>query len=131
MRRFACLKRAISCPTKCPSNSPARSGTSSMPEVLARGLRFNVLTLGTGTPVVVCIHGFVLDNHSSFYMTLAPALARVAQVVLYDLRGHGLSEQPRSGYTIDDATADLAAILDTLQLNGRPVVLLGHSLGGY
>ncbi|HVO89808.1 MAG TPA: alpha/beta fold hydrolase [Casimicrobiaceae bacterium] len=102
-----------------------------MAEVVAREVRFNVLRMGAGSPAIVCVHGLAIDNHSSFYLTLAPALARQASVVLYDLRGHGLSEQPERGYTIDDMAADLYAIIDALQLRDQPVVVLGHSLGGY
>ena len=35
-----------------------------------------------------------MDNLSSFYFTLANPVAETADVVLYDLRGHGLSERP-------------------------------------
>jgi pimeloyl-ACP methyl ester carboxylesterase len=102
-----------------------------MADVVARGVRFNVLRMGAGEPVIVCVHGLAIDNHSSFYMTLAPALARQASVVLYDLRGHGLSEQPAQGYTIEDMSADLAAIVAALDVGEAPLVVVGHSLGGY
>lgn len=76
------------------------------------------------------LHGLGMDNLSSFYYTLANPLAHAgADVILYDLRGHGLSERPRTGYRIDDSVADLAAILDTLGVDG-PVHLIGNSYGG-
>lgn len=102
-----------------------------MPEVLAGGVRFNTMTLGQAGPVVVMIHGLLIDNHASFYMTLAPAVAKRARVVLYDLRGHGRSEQPPSGYTVDDLAGDLAGILDGLGLGGEAAILVGHSFGGH
>ena len=49
--------------------------------------------------------------------------------VTWDLRGHGESESPPPGsYTRDHALADLRRIV---QDAGAPVVLAGHSLGGY
>lgn len=100
-----------------------------MPDVIARGIRFNVLRMGQGEPVVVFVHGLPLDNMSSYFMTLAPELAKHARLVLYDLRGHGRSEQPPTGYTGEDMAADLAAIVEAL--GEERVFIVGHSFGGY
>ncbi|WP_067485202.1 alpha/beta fold hydrolase [Actinomadura hibisca] len=107
-----------------------------MPEVTARGVRFHVQTMepsGTGfpdPPVVVFVHGLVLDNLSSFYYTLAgPVAAAGARAVLYDLRGHGRSERTATGYGAADAVADLFALLDGLGHSGR-VFLVANSFGG-
>ncbi len=102
-----------------------------MPDIHARGVRFNVLTMGDAGPTLVFVHGVMIDNLSSFYLSIAPALAKSAQVILYDLRGHGRSEQPPAGYTTDDMADDLAGILDALALRGRRVIVVGHSFGGY
>jgi pimeloyl-ACP methyl ester carboxylesterase len=105
-----------------------------MADVTARGVRFHVQRLGTakaGRPAVVFLHGLVMDNLSSFYFTLANPVAQIAEVILYDLRGHGRSERPPSGYGLADMVADLAAILDaTGATNGDPVILAGNSFGG-
>jgi pimeloyl-ACP methyl ester carboxylesterase len=53
----------------------------------------------------------------------------VADVLLYDLRGHGLSERPKSGYDLDQMVADLAGLLDAMAIS-RPVTLIGNSFGG-
>jgi pimeloyl-ACP methyl ester carboxylesterase len=81
-----------------------------------------------GMPTVVCVHGFVIDDMSSFYFTLAGALAEVADVVCYDLRGHGGSPVPATGYTVADQVGDLFALLDALAVAG-PVHLVGFSYG--
>jgi pimeloyl-ACP methyl ester carboxylesterase len=81
-----------------------------------------------GAPTVVCVHGFVIDDMSSFYFTLAGALAPVANVVCYDLRGHGGSPVTPSGYTVAQQVDDLFALVDTLGIAG-PVHLFGYSYG--
>ena len=101
-----------------------------MPDVTARGLRFNVVRMGAGARQLVLIHGLVLDSHASFYLSVAPALGKQARVLLYDLRGHGRSEQPATGYSMDDMVADLVGILDACELATEPVVLVGNSFGG-
>ncbi|MFI0371030.1 alpha/beta fold hydrolase [Actinomadura sp. 1N219] len=100
-----------------------------MPEVTARGLRFHVQECGTGPPVVVFVHGLAIDNLSSFYYTLASPVAEAgARCVLYDLRGHGLTERPPTGYSVPDAVADLFAVLDAL--GHDRVHLVAYSFGG-
>ena len=107
-----------------------------MAEIIARDVRFHVQRLAprhrlsqSGHPVVF-IHGLGMDNLSSFYYTLANPVAHDgAEVILYDLRGHGLSERPRTGYRVSDSVTDLTAILDTLGVDG-PVHLVGNSFGG-
>jgi pimeloyl-ACP methyl ester carboxylesterase len=85
--------------------------------------------VGRGDQTVVMIHGMLIDNLSSLYYTTAPAASDVMDVVLYDIRGHGRSERPPTGYGVDDAVDDLIAILGTLGIDG-PVHLLGNSYGG-
>jgi pimeloyl-ACP methyl ester carboxylesterase len=98
----------------------------------ARDLRFHVQQLGEDNPgpTVVFVHGLVMDNLSSFYYTLAAPLARRGvRTVLFDLRGHGLSARPETGYTPQESALDLVAILDALDIRD-PVYLLGNSYGG-
>ncbi|MFD8952744.1 alpha/beta fold hydrolase [Streptomyces xanthophaeus] len=114
-----------------------------MAEILANALRFHVQRLpaaevpdsgraqdARAVPVVF-LHGLVVDNLSSFYCPLGVPLARAGhEVVLYDLRGHGLSERPPDGYDSRSAVRDLVALLSALGLDGRPVHLVGNSYGG-
>jgi pimeloyl-ACP methyl ester carboxylesterase len=100
-----------------------------MADVVANGVRHHVQRLGRGERTVVFVHGLVMDNLSSFYFTLANPIASFADVVLYDLRGHGMSERPASGYRVDDLVADLAGLLDALAI-ARPVAVVGNSFGG-
>ncbi|RME23998.1 MAG: alpha/beta hydrolase [Deltaproteobacteria bacterium] len=100
-----------------------------MAEVIARGLRFHVQRLGHGQPAVLFLHGVVMDNLSSWYFSVAPAVAEVAPVLLYDLRGHGRSERPPDGYGVADMVADLEAVLDAVGVD-RPLHIVGNSFGG-
>ncbi|MCK6502407.1 alpha/beta fold hydrolase [Myxococcota bacterium] len=100
-----------------------------MPDLRANGLAFHAQLLGQGPPAVVFLHGVVMDNLSSWYFSVAPAVAQVTPVLLYDLRGHGRSERPATGYTVADMVADLAALLDAAGARPR-VHLVGNSMGG-
>lgn len=104
-----------------------------MPQVDANGLRFHVQRLGddgaTERPTVVMLHGLVADNLSSFYYTIANPVGLVADTYLYDLRGHGRSEMPPTGYTVHDHVEDLRALLAAWGVDG-PVHLVGNSFGG-
>jgi pimeloyl-ACP methyl ester carboxylesterase len=101
--------------------------------VLANGVRLHTQrVVGSGSTAglpVVCLHGLV-DSLASYYFTLAGPITDLGfDVITYDLRGHGRSECPPTGYTIGDAVDDLAGMLDALDLTG-PVHLLGCSFGG-
>jgi pimeloyl-ACP methyl ester carboxylesterase len=96
-----------------------------MADVIANGVRHHVQRLGRGERTVVFVHGLVMDNLSSFYFTLANPVAEKSQVLLYDLRGHGMSERPARGYAVADLVADLAALV-----GDQRVALVGNSFGG-
>ncbi|WP_406365687.1 alpha/beta fold hydrolase [Streptomyces sp. NBC_01546] len=106
--------------------------------VLANSLRFHVQRLPATAeaarpdrPVVVFLHGLAVDNLSSFYCPLAVPVARAGhEAVLYDLRGHGRTERPATGYDSRTAVRDLFALLGALGLGDRPVHLVGNSYGG-
>jgi len=80
---------------------------------------------GRGAPVVL-VHGFLLDGHSWEKQETA-LLAAGYRVITYDRRGFGASSRPSVGYDYDTLTADLAALLDQLDL--REVVLAGFCAG--
>jgi pimeloyl-ACP methyl ester carboxylesterase len=106
-------------------------------EVTANGVRFHVQQLtpprgadGEPRPTVVFIHALIMDNLSSFYYTLANQCAAGGDnVMLYDLRGHGLSERPPMGYALEDSVDDLVGLLFALGIDG-PVHVVGNSYGG-
>jgi pimeloyl-ACP methyl ester carboxylesterase len=103
--------------------------------VVANGIRMHYERMPAKNPrgeppVVVFIHGLAIDSLASFYLTLAaPVAAAGMDAIAYDLRGHGHSERPASGYRVGDFVADLDALLDGLDVR-RPVHLVGNSFGG-
>ncbi|MGW6710482.1 alpha/beta fold hydrolase, partial [Streptomyces sp. NPDC054956] len=119
---------------------PDRTADPAVAFVPADSVRFHVQQLPAGPvagpdpagrPVVVFLHGLVVDNLSSFYCPLALPAARAGhEVVLYDLRGHGRTERPATGYDSRTAVRDLFALLGALGLGRRKVHLVGNSYGG-
>ena len=79
---------------------------------------------GAGVPIMM-LHG--LTDSGACFGRLAAHLAPDCDVVALDLRGHGLSDAPESGYTSDDCAADVIGVLEALRI--PRITLLGHSLG--
>ncbi len=99
-------------------------------EIQVGDVRLHVATLGAGSPLVVFVHGLVMDNLSSWYFAAAPRVAVHRRVLCYDLRGHGRSTRPHTGYRVDDHLADLAGLLNAVSPEA-PVILVGNSFGGH
>lgn len=97
-----------------------------MPKVVANGVTLHYQQTGQG-PDLVLIHG-VTGDLSSWYLRVMPALADDFRVTAYDLRGHGYSDMPASGYTSVELAADLHGLLEHLDI--EQAHLLGHSYGG-
>ncbi|TVY01898.1 alpha/beta fold hydrolase [Paenibacillus cremeus] len=82
---------------------------------------------GQGIPVVL-LHGFC--GSSAYWDQLIPRLEGRCRVIAPDLRGHGESSAPADNvYSMETLAEDIAGLLDAIELG--PVILLGHSLGGY
>ncbi|MGR2752526.1 alpha/beta fold hydrolase [Agromyces arachidis] len=80
---------------------------------------------GEGRPVVL-IHGYPLDGQSWERQQRALLSSR-HRVITYDRRGFGRSSKPTTGYDYDTFAADLARLLEALDL--RHVALVGFSMG--
>ncbi len=75
----------------------------------------------------VFIHGFGGQAMQWHYQLHKFALKN--RVIALDLRGHGLSDKPTTGYDMPTLQADLEAVLDVLKVTEK-FVLVGHSFGG-
>lgn len=77
-------------------------------------------------PTLVLTHGWSQDSIGWYY--LKRDLAQRFQLIVWDLPGTGESSPPSNqDYSLDKMACDLEAVV---RLAGRPVVLVGHSLGG-
>ena len=94
--------------------------------VALRELTLHVVDWPGMEPAIVAIHGSTMSAYT--FTALAEQLAPRARFVAVDLRGHGFSDKPPNGYTVDQHVADLSALIDALELD-QPVVL-GFSIGG-
>jgi 3-oxoadipate enol-lactonase len=90
------------------------------------GARFDVLDEGRG-PALVLLHGFPLAKDS--WDVQAQALASVARVIRFDLRGLGTTTVTPGPYLMERLASDAAAVLDELGI--ERAFFAGHSLGGY
>jgi pimeloyl-ACP methyl ester carboxylesterase len=95
--------------------------------VAANGIRLHYLDHGGSGPVLVLAPGLTANAHS-FDGLIHAGLDDAARVLALDLRGRGESDQPPSGYAMDDHARDVLALLDALGL--ERVVMGGHSFGG-
>jgi pimeloyl-ACP methyl ester carboxylesterase len=98
-----------------------------MPKIRANGLNFHYQQAGEG-PDVVLIHGLTGDLSIWLLSQAMGVLGRSFRVTAYDLRGHGYSDVPPSGYTSADQASDALAIMDALKIDRA--MLVGHSFGG-
>jgi pimeloyl-ACP methyl ester carboxylesterase len=96
-----------------------------MAKVSVNGTRIHYLQTGTG-PDVVLIHGLG-GNLAIWFLHLVGKLKNEFRFTAYDLRGHGRSDAPPTGYTTADMVEDLKGLLDHLGL--ERVHLVGHSWG--
>jgi long-chain acyl-CoA synthetase len=75
----------------------------------------------------VFLHGFGGQANQWVYQLQHFSLEN--RVIALDLRGHGLSDKPSSGYDMPRIQADLESALEKLKVPGS-FVLVGHSFGG-
>ena len=82
--------------------------------------------VGGSGPVVLLLHGF--GDTGDMWSPLAKRLAANHTVVVPDLRGMGLSSHPEEGYDKKSEAKDVAAVLQTLGLDGQ-LALVTHDIG--
>src|SRR3954467_173795 len=98
-----------------------------MPDVVVNGVRLYFQQSGAG-PDVVLVHAVTSNQAVWMFSGLTDALAADFRVTSYDLRGHGASARPPTGYTSAVMAEDLRQLLAALGLG--PALLVGHSFGG-
>lgn len=96
-----------------------------MPKVRINNISQYYEADGTGRPLVL-IHGHTLNLR--MWDSQVPSLVRDHRVIRYDVRGHGRSESPPTGYAYPLYAEDLAALLTYVELERAAIV--GMSMGG-
>lgn len=87
------------------------------------GVRLHYRTIGAGPPLVF-IHGWAMSGE---VWRFQERLADGCQVIIPDLRGHGRSSAPGSGYSFENFADDLVELFTALRLD--KAILVGWSMG--
>ena len=98
-----------------------------MPQISANDVSLHYSDSGGQGRPVVLIHGWPLSGAS--WSEQIPSLTEAGyRVIAYDRRGFGDSDKPADGYDYDMFAADLAGLLEGLDLTDASLV--GFSMGG-
>ncbi len=92
-----------------------------------QGIKLHYLEWGEiGKPDLLLVHGWT--NFSYSWSTVAEYFQNRFHIIAPDLRGHGDSDKPQTGYRLRDFTEDIRRLIKNLGLR-RPAYA-GHSWGG-
>jgi N-formylmaleamate deformylase len=94
-------------------------------DVIANGIKIHYYRTGGDKPPLVLAHGF--SDNGLCWTRVTQVLEADYDVIMADARGHGLSDAPETGYSSEDHAADVAGLVQALNL-GKPA-LMGHSMG--
>jgi long-chain acyl-CoA synthetase len=92
-------------------------------------VRLSAIDVSPENPLrtIVFVHGF--GGKAEQWQYQMQKFAMDNRVIALDLRGHGLSNKPTTGYDMPRLQLDLEAALTQLKV-ATPFVLVGHSFGG-
>ena len=97
-----------------------------MPKIHANGIEIYYETHGSGDPLVL-IAG--LGYAQWMWHKMLPGLAQHFQVIAFDNRGAGQTDQPVGPYTAQMLADDTAGLLNALGI--KKAAVMGHSMGGF
>ena len=120
---FAMLLAAFAAFASAAPASPPPAWTDGY--VLANGIRIHYWRTGGSKPPLVLAHGSSDDGLC--WTNLAKELEARFDVIMFDARGHGLSDPPAAPDAADVQVEDLAGLIKELKLQ-KPI-LMGHSMG--
>lgn len=87
---------------------------------------------GAPLPPLVLVHE--LSQTAWSWAPIARRLRRLTRTIAVDLRGHGLSEAPRTGYELDSLAADVLTVMTArgwgMSVDGPAAVIAGHGALG-
>jgi len=95
---------------------------------LRTGVRLHYVEQGNAKgPTVILLHGYS-DSWVSWGQVL-PLIDKKYHVYVPDLRGHGESDRPASGYSFPDFAGDIIAFMDAKGI--KKATIVGHSMGSF
>jgi len=107
---------------------PTSAGITVRDVSLRNGVRLGYAERGPRLgQVVLLLHGYT-DSWFSFSRVL-PLLPKDLKVFALDQRGHGESDRPASGYSIDHFAADAVQFMDAMNIASATII--GHSMGSF
>lgn len=89
-------------------------------------VEINYFHQGKGDTTILFLHGWCIDG--SYWENQLEYFSKNYSVYAIDLPGFGRSKAKRINWTIEEYASDVAAFIDTLNLQN--VVLIGHSMAG-
>ncbi|AKU95091.1 Beta-ketoadipate enol-lactone hydrolase [Labilithrix luteola] len=94
------------------------------------GGALSAMSMGTGRPVLF-LHGLMTGSMATWYAPFALPLSKTRRAVIYDLRGHGGSSTPASGYGVVQQCEDLDTVRRRYAgaTDDDRIDLVGHSAG--
>ena len=92
----------------------------------ADGIPIHYKLYGKGDVSLVFVHDWC--TNMTYWEKQIPSFGVNYKVATLDLAGHGKSGQDRTAWTMEAFAADVAAVVDKLDL--KQVVLIGHGMGG-
>ncbi|MEO8402105.1 MAG: alpha/beta fold hydrolase [Gammaproteobacteria bacterium] len=98
-----------------------------MPKILSNNISLYYQVNGKGYPLIL-ISGLNGDHQSVWPDSVVSALAKHFQVIQFDHRGVGKSDQPDIPYSIEMMADDVAGLMEALQV--KKAHLIGYSMGG-
>jgi pimeloyl-ACP methyl ester carboxylesterase len=125
-------------PDAMPVSSPdADAEPESLVVPMDTGVRVHYLDWGGGppaqaqTPPLLLLHG--IGETAWWWAPVARRLRSVARVVALDMRGHGASDAPASGYELRSLAIDVLTVMVANgwgpDAGGHPAVVAGHGFG--
>jgi pimeloyl-ACP methyl ester carboxylesterase len=118
-----------------PPHARASEGPRADPRLMERtlidmghGRRIHAICLGSGSPTVLFESGG--EGSILSWGKVQGAITAMTRTCFYDRAGMGYSDPPDKPITARSVTDDMAAVLQRLKVKD-PIVIVGHSIGGF
>lgn len=93
----------------------------------SKGVKIKAYEYSETGEAILFLH--YMGGSSSIWRSVIPSFIETHRVIAMDIRGHGKSDHPESGYELETLAEDVREVLDALNI--RKVHIVGSSLGCY